>query len=483
MKTLASSPAILAALLAPAWAQVPPSAEQRRFVEIVIQAQQEFKRADNAMQKGGAKQRRESALCKLLPEREVAAWTGKVTTIDANSDGKGVLGIEIAPNVLVKTWNNAFSDIMDKTLIDPSSEVFRAASALKKGQVVSFSGRFMPGTEGDCLREGSMTLSGKVTSPEFIFQFDAVGPPGARLGGAAPGRMSNALEAATSPFGGRKSAWAPFQESGGLDRQNRWFGIELRSVELRYDREGNVVEFAGSTSRTGTTVTRIRQVINGLCGLTEEQWKREVRDDYVSGEAENERCKAVYLPENRSNWTFALTRKVSLAAAPAPAPAPAPVPTPAAAPRPAAAPAPAPAPVVAAGPVPAPAPAAAPMAPAPTVAPAPVTAPVIAAAPAQVPAPTVATPALAAAPALPAAGPSFDCAKATHATEKMVCADRELASLDVELSQAYRRARDKAGDKEKLRQEQLRWLRESMRPCADQACLAQAYRQRLTELR
>ena len=34
------------------------------------------KRADNAMQKGGAKQRRESALCKLLPEREVTGWTG-----------------------------------------------------------------------------------------------------------------------------------------------------------------------------------------------------------------------------------------------------------------------------------------------------------------------------------------------------------------------------------------------------------------------
>jgi hypothetical protein len=342
MKILAFSPALLAALLAPAWAQVPPPAEQRRFVEIVVQAQQEFKRADNAMQKGGAKQRRESALCKLLPEREVTGWTGKVTTIDANSDGKGVLGIEIAPNVLVKTWNNAFSDMMDKTLIDPSSEVFQAASALKKGQVVSFSGRFLPGTEGDCLREGSMTLGGKVTSPEFIFQFDGVGAPGARLGGAAPGRMSNALEAATSPFGGRKSAWAPFQESGGLDKQNRWFGIELRSVELRYDREGNVVEFAGSTSRTGTTVARIRQVINGLCGLTEEQWKREVRDDYVSGEAENERCKAVYLPENRSNWTFALTRKVSLAAAAAPAPAAA------AAPRPAVAPALAPVPALAA---------------------------------------------------------------------------------------------------------------------------------------
>ena len=68
-------------------------------------------------------------------------------------------------------------------------------------------------------------------------------------------------------------------------------------------------------------------------------------------------------------------------------------------------------------------------------------------------------------------------------TEKLVCADRELSALDVELAGAYRRAREMAADKEALRQQQLRWLRESMRPCKDQACLAQAYRQRLSQLR
>jgi uncharacterized protein YecT (DUF1311 family) len=340
---------------------------------------------------------------------------------------------------------------------------------LKKGQTVAFSGRFLPGSEGDCLRESSLTLSGKVASPEFIFQFDAVGLPGARPGSAASGRAPNALEAATSPFGGRKSAWAPFQESGGLNRQDRWFGIELRSVELRYDRDGNVVEFAGSTSRTATTVARIRQAINSLCGLTDEQWKREVRDDHVSGQAENERCTAVYLPENRSNWTFAVTRKVPLPAAPLPPLAPLP-PAPPEAPRPAPASAQAPAPLAAPAP-------AAPAAPAPPQAPVP--APMAAAAPAQV----LAAPLPAVAPAAAPAGPSFDCVKATHATEKMVCADPELAGLDVALSLAYRRARDAAADKDRLRQEQLRWLRESIRPCADKACLARAYRQRLAELR
>ena len=378
-----------------------PSKEQSRFVEVVRQAQQESRRADNAMQKGGVKLRREHELCALLPGREVSNWVGRVTKIDADSDGKGVLALEIAPDVQVQTWNNALSDVMDKTLIPPGSDAFLAASALKKGQTIAFSGRFLPGSEGDCLREASMTLNGKLASPEFIFQFDRVGPPGAagaRSAGAGA-RPLNRLEAATSPFGGRKSAWAPYQEAGGLDAQDQWFGLALRSVELRYDRDGNVIEFAGSAERASTPVAHIRQAINGLCGVAEPDWERQVRDDFVSGQAENERCKAVYLPENRSRWTFAVTRKGPLAVA-------------ADAPRPA---------TTVSAPAP-PAPSAVPAAPA-EPAPAPLTA-----APAGAP--------VSAGPAGASFSPSCDCGKASHVTEKLVCANRELSALDVEMAAA-----------------------------------------------
>jgi hypothetical protein len=463
-----------------ALAQTPPN-EQSRFVEIVRQAQQEARRADTAMQKGGVKLRRDRELCALLPEREVSNWIGRVTKIDANSDGKGVLALEIAPDVQVQTWNNALSDVLDKTLIPPGSDVFLAASALKKGQTIAFSGRFLPGSEGDCLREASMTLNGKLASPEFIFQFDRVGLPGtagARSAGAGA-RPLNRLEAATSPFGGRKSAWAPFQEAGGLDAQDQWFGLSLRSVELRYDRDGNVIEFAGSAERASTPVARIRQAINGLCGLAETDWERQVRDDFVSGQAENERCKAVYLPENRSRWTFAVTRKgpVAVAADALRSATTAAVPTPPALPTPSAvpaAPAAAPSPAAAPAPVPAAAPPAAGTAPPNAIAAAPVPAP-LTTAPAGTPVP--------AGPAGASFSPSFDCGKASHVTEKLVCADRELSALDVEMAAAYRRAREQAADKAALRQQQLRWLRESMRPCKDQTCIAQAYRQRLSQLR
>lgn len=37
--------------------------------------------------------------------------------------------------------------------------------------------------------------------------------------------------------------------------------------------------------------------------------------------------------------------------------------------------------------------------------------------------------------------PSFDCKKARTNTEKLICSDKELAALDKEMAQAYKKAR------------------------------------------
>ena len=78
--------------------------------------------------------------------------------------------------------------------------------------------------------------------------------------------------------------------------------------------------------------------------------------------------------------------------------------------------------------------------------------------------------------------PSFDCAKASNGQEKLVCADRELSRLDVELSQAYSKARDKSTDKNTLKQEQLEWIKYSLRACSDKNCLISTYKKRIFEL-
>jgi hypothetical protein len=106
----------------------------------------------------------------------VKDWLGTVEKVDSNSDGKGVVAVSLATGITVKTWSNDLSDISENTLIDPHSALFAAAEALKVGQAVRFSGTFFPGNRDDnaCLKEGSITLRGKVDEPEYIFKFTAL---------------------------------------------------------------------------------------------------------------------------------------------------------------------------------------------------------------------------------------------------------------------------------------------------------------------
>lgn len=117
-----------------------------------------------------------------------------------------------------------------------------------------------------------------------------------------------------------------------------------------------------------------------------------------------------------------------------------------------------------------------------TPAPAPAVAPAPAPAPAPVPAPAAApSPAVAAATPTEPVKPSFDCAKASNKVEKMICGSPELARLDMQLVDAYRKANANSADQAKLKSEQIAWIKQS-RACADEACVAQAYRARIAEL-
>jgi uncharacterized protein YecT (DUF1311 family) len=78
--------------------------------------------------------------------------------------------------------------------------------------------------------------------------------------------------------------------------------------------------------------------------------------------------------------------------------------------------------------------------------------------------------------------PSFDCAKASSSQERMICADRELSKLDVQMAGAYADARQKSTDANALKAEQKQWLKNTQRSCSDKACLIGAYTSRIAEL-
>lgn len=151
-------------------------AREADFISIVAEAQQASKGAGNDMQRGGFKANREKKLCQTMTSLHVTNWIGRVNTITANSDGKGVLAIEVAEDITVKTWNNSLSDIDSNTLIEPGTKLFSTASTFKEGQMVKFSGTLLKGSAGNCLQESSLSLSGKLSDPEFIFRFSEVAP-------------------------------------------------------------------------------------------------------------------------------------------------------------------------------------------------------------------------------------------------------------------------------------------------------------------
>ena len=86
-----------------------------------------------------------------------------------------------------------------------------------------------------------------------------------------------------------------------------------------------------------------------------------------------------------------------------------------------------------------------------------------------------------------AAGPSFDCSKADHDAEELICRDNELTSLDNQLAEVYHAAlRNIPADEHKnLKAIQRGWIK-GRNDCwkADdlRSCVKLAYESRITEL-
>lgn len=81
---------------------------------------------------------------------------------------------------------------------------------------------------------------------------------------------------------------------------------------------------------------------------------------------------------------------------------------------------------------------------------------------------------------------SFDCTKASHLIEHVICADAQLSALDERLASTFRRIRKfSASGDNSLLQEQRDWLRDTRQQCASSdvaGCVRQRYEWRLQEL-
>jgi hypothetical protein len=79
--------------------------------------------------------------------------------------------------------------------------------------------------------------------------------------------------------------------------------------------------------------------------------------------------------------------------------------------------------------------------------------------------------------------PSFNCAYARSGAERMICGDAQLASLDRQMSRAYRRALDAGVPRRILDRQQAVWMSARERAARDgPEAVADVYGQRIAEL-
>ncbi|MBN9046390.1 MAG: hypothetical protein J0H18_12100 [Rhizobiales bacterium] len=75
---------------------------------------------------------------------------------------------------------------------------------------------------------------------------------------------------------------------------------------------------------------------------------------------------------------------------------------------------------------------------------------------------------------------SFDCAKASDTTEKLICADKALGARDTMMAKLYALAL-KQDDAPRVRDEQRQWLT-AVQACRDAGCISAHYDERISQL-
>jgi len=87
-----------------------------------------------------------------------------------------------------------------------------------------------------------------------------------------------------------------------------------------------------------------------------------------------------------------------------------------------------------------------------------------------------------------AAKPSFNCSKATHEIEQLICSDDELAALDVSLNNLYKAVlkNTPAAAQKRLKSEQIGWSKgknDCWKADDKRACTKSEYETRINELK
>jgi len=156
-----------------------PASEQA-FCDAINTGRDEYRAAQragsNELKLSILRTNRKNAVLSAAQGGNFKNWVGTIKTLSTNGDGKAILGIELPCDAVIGTWNNAFSDVMDQTLIPQSSPLYGGIAELSKRQKVKVSGKFTR-SDKDGYQESSMTEMGSMTDPTYVVRFNGITGP------------------------------------------------------------------------------------------------------------------------------------------------------------------------------------------------------------------------------------------------------------------------------------------------------------------
>jgi hypothetical protein len=137
------------------------------FIQAIEDGRSEATSDSTELQRSVAQTERDAALCAVSNNGVIDGWRGEVVEIGANGDGLAHVKIEIADGVILQTWNNAFSDALDGTLIPPGTPAFDNLVQMEEGAQVTFYGQTV-GSDTACVKGSNITDTFYMIDPNFI---------------------------------------------------------------------------------------------------------------------------------------------------------------------------------------------------------------------------------------------------------------------------------------------------------------------------
>ena len=149
--------------------------KQVAFINAIRVAKAQYDAAPNELRKSEVRTWRGSLIRSALGgSRTVYQWIGKAYGMTTNSEGQASLDVSLLGSDRIELETSSLFHDPNETVINQGTILYSEIADLDSGDVVVFSGTFLPSEREDYVWEGSETELGSMEYPEFLFKFIAI---------------------------------------------------------------------------------------------------------------------------------------------------------------------------------------------------------------------------------------------------------------------------------------------------------------------